>query len=132
MASAPAPAGRVTTLRYTAHFTHAALVDAGKPGPSAGDQQVVVGGLTRGTKSAGRFGFICEFLTAGPNAAEECSATGRISDGTITLEGYSQFSSDDHRWAVVGGTGIYRGARGQAETHDVNQTTSTVTIELLS
>jgi hypothetical protein len=131
-AMASAPAARVTTLSYTAHFTHAALVDAGKPGPSAGDQQVVVGSLTQGTKTAGRFGFICEFLTAGPNATEECSGTGRISGGSLTVEGYSRFSTNDHRWAVVGGTGIYRGARGQAEIHDVNQTTSRVTIELVS
>jgi Dirigent-like protein len=131
-AFASAPAGRVTTLQYTAHFTHAAIVDAGKSGPSAGDQQVVVGTLSQGAKTVGRFGFICEFLTAGPHASEQCDGTGRVAGGTLTLQGYSNVASEDHRWAVVGGTGTYRGARGQALIHDVNQTTATATLELVS
>jgi hypothetical protein len=123
-------AGRTTTIHLTAHFIHASLVDAGGAGPSAGDQQVVVGTLTKGTARAGRFGFVCEILTGGSTAPEECSATGSLSGGTITLAGASRTTGDDHTWAVVGGTGVYRDATGQAHIHDVNRTTSNVTIQL--
>ena len=122
--------GRTTTLQLVAHFTQASLVDAGDPGPSAGDQQVVVGTLTKGGSKAGRFGFVCEFLNATSNPAEECSATGSIRGGSITLAGASRQADNDHRWAVVGGTGVYHDASGQALIHDVNDTTSDVTIEL--
>lgn len=122
--------GRTTSIQLVAHFTQASLVDAGDPGPSAGDQQVVVGTLTKGGEKAGRFGFVCEFLNATSNSAEECSATGSLRRGTITLEGASRQSDTDHRWAVVGGTGAYRNATGQALIHDVNDTTADVTIEL--
>ncbi len=121
---------RATTLHLTAHFVHAALVDAAPQGPSAGDQQVVAGTLLRGTKAVGRFGFVCEFLTTGRNANEECTGTGRLSDGSITAQGFSRQSDDDHTWAVVGGTGAYRGASGQIAIHDVNDSTSDLTIEI--
>ncbi len=124
------PGARPATLHLTAHFTHASLVDAAPAGPSAGDQQVVVGTLTKGTARAGRFGFVCEILTGAPKAPEECSATGSLSGGTITLQGAARTVGDDHTWAVVGGTGVYRDATGQALIHDVNQSTSDVTIEL--
>jgi hypothetical protein len=122
--------GRTTTIALVAHFTKASLVDAGDPGPSAGDQQVVAGTLTKGNAKAGRFGFICEFLTTGAHAAEECSGTGSLSGGTITVAGASRQSDTDHKWAVVGGTGAYRNATGQALIHDVDDTTSNVTLEL--
>jgi hypothetical protein len=122
--------GRTTTIQLVAHFTQASLVDVGDPGPSAGDQQVVVGALTKNGEKAGRFGFVCEFLNATSNSAEECSATGSLRGGTITLGGASRQADTDHRWAIVGGTGAYHDATGQALIHDVNDTTSNVTIEL--
>jgi hypothetical protein len=122
--------GRSTTIHVTAHFVHASLEDTAPSGPSAGDRQLVVGALTQGGSKVGRFGFECDLLNGGQNAVEECSATGRLWGGSITLEGASTLSSDTHRWAVVGGTGIYRDATGQARIHDVNQSTSDVTIEL--
>src|SRR5205823_5510609 len=96
------PAARTTTLRLTAHFTQATLVDAGAAGESAGDQQIVVGTLTHAGNVVGRFGFVCELLSTGANAAEECSGTGRLAHGNITVEGYSKQSSNDHAWAIVG------------------------------
>jgi hypothetical protein len=119
-----------TTMHLTAHFTSAVIVDAGDPGPSAGDQQVVAGTLTNGDQQAGRFGFVCELLTVGAQVNEQCDGTGRLGGGQIVVEGYSRQSAQDHTWAIVGGTGTYRDATGQLLIHDVNDTTSTVTVEL--
>jgi dirigent-like protein len=127
--AAPSQA-RTTTIQLVAHLTHAVIVDAGASGPSAGDQQVVAGTLTKGSTKAGRFGFICEFLTTGAKADEQCDGTGRLSRGSITVSGFSRQSDTEHTWAVVGGTGVYRDATGQVRIHDVNDTTSDVTIEL--
>jgi hypothetical protein len=129
-AFASTPRARSTTLQFTAHATQATIVDVTAAGPSPGDQQVVVGTLTHNGTTVGRFGFVCEQLSAGPNAAEECSATGRIAHGNITLEGYSKQSSSDHVWAIVGGTGNFQHATGQVLIHDVNDTTSTLKLEL--
>ena len=131
-ASSPTSARALTTsLHYTAHLDKQASVDVPPegPSPSPGDQQVVAGTLWQGTTQVGRFVFICEIVTGGPNANKECSATGRVPDGTFTLEGFSRRSDEVHTWAVVGGTGMYRSARGQAEIHDHGKTAE-VTIEL--
>ncbi len=129
-AFASTPRARSTTIRLTAHFTHQEIVDTGPTGPSPGDVQVGIGTLSRGGKVVGRFGLVCEFLTVGQNPTANCSTTGRLPHGTITLEGFSNQASDDQTWAVVGGTGNYRDAAGQALIHGVDDTTSEVTIEL--
>ena len=119
-----------TTLHFTAHFTHGSIVDAAPVGPSAGDQQVVVGTLTQASQVAGRFGFVCEFLTASTSTTEACQGTGRLGGGSIVVGGASQMNTQDHTWAVVGGTGKYRGATGQVLIHDIDDHTSEVTVEL--
>src|SRR5262245_39598623 len=126
--SAQAP---TTTLHYTAHVDKVASVDNPPigPSPTPGDQQVLAGTLWQGTSQVGRFVSICEFATGGPNANEECSATGRLPNGTITLEGFSRLSDEYSTWAVVGGTGAYRLAQGQTEIHGAKGKTF-VTIEL--
>jgi hypothetical protein len=121
---------RSTTIHVTAHFVHASLQDADPAGPSAGDRQLVVGTLSQGGSKVGRFGFECDLLSGGSNAVEECSATGQLAGGSITLEGASRLASNTHTWAVVGGTGTYRNATGQALLHDLNETTTDVTITL--
>jgi len=119
-----------STISLRAHFTQASLVDVDPAGFSAGDQQVVVGTLSRDGKIVGRFGFVCEFLTTGDKAQEQCEGTGRLARGTITVDGYSRMDQTDHTWAVGGGTGAYHSATGQALIHDLNDTTSDVTIQL--
>jgi len=119
-----------TTLVLQANFKQGALVDAGESGFGAGDQQVVAGTLTRDGNVVGRFGFICEFLTGGGKAQEQCAGTGRLANGTITVSGFSRMDQNDHTWAVVGGTGRFSDATGQALIHDVNDHTSDVTIQL--
>jgi len=118
-----------TTLNYTAKIDHESQLDAVPKGPSAGDQQLATGGLWQGDQQVGRFGFVCELLTSGQTADEDCRATGRVNGGSFTLMGFSRLSDSDHTWAVVGGTGAYRSATGQMEIHDTSDG-AVVTIEL--
>jgi hypothetical protein len=129
-AFASTPRTRTTTIRLTAHFTKQAILDLGDAGPSVGDQQIGVGKLTRGDTTVGHFGIVCSFLAFADSPTGDCTVTARLAKGTISLQGYLNNNVDDNTLAVVGGTGDYRDAAGQALIHGVNDTTNKVTLEL--
>ena len=120
-----------TTIVAVARFSHATVVDAAPAGFSAGDEQVVAGRLVQGGEQIGSFGFVCQFLTAGAAPKEDCSGTGQLPGGQITLHGFSSTLDSEHMWAITGGTGIYDNARGQVQIEDLSDAASRVTVEVI-
>ena len=119
------------TLSLRANFAQATTLDLGDPGPSIGDEQVVSGNLLDSSgHAAGTFGFTCKWVGfASGTALEACSGWGSIAGGQVTVQGMSSSDTQHHTWAITGGTGAYRAARGQVLITDLNDTASDVTLE---
>jgi hypothetical protein len=108
----------------TLHLT--AVSTQGEPFPAhtrRGDQQIASGSLLDARQQpAGTFGFTCQAVGLHPRFfVEQCLGWGRLAGGTITVAGMARDNENRHVWAVTGGTGAYRGARGEARLHDLDR-----------
>jgi hypothetical protein len=114
-------ANGVTTLRFFEHDTQQASLDLGTPGAGPGDQFFYAGDLfdhAGGTK-VGHTAGECTTFSGNATAAGDvlCTGTFVLDRGQITVQGLfdnaALFSRGETLpWAIVGGTGIYRNARG--------------------
>jgi hypothetical protein len=98
--------------------------DNGTPGPSLGDRLIFTSDLFFvDGQPAGRDGADCVIVRIDPSAppAEQqvvqCVVTVQLSDGEITSQGLAQ--GTENTFAITGGTGAYRTARGEALVKDV-------------
>jgi hypothetical protein len=60
-----------------------------------------------------------------------CIVWMKLSNGTLTAQGFFPERAHTARVAITGGTGAYDGARGTALATDITQTSSRITIQLL-
>jgi hypothetical protein len=97
--------------------------ERGTPGPSLGDRLVFTSDVfDEAGKRAGRDGADCVVVRMDPSApADEqqvvqCVVTLELGDGQITFQGMAQ--GLENTFAVTGGTGAYRKARGEAFVRD--------------
>jgi hypothetical protein len=121
-----------TTLDLTGVMTSFRLaVDAKPTGPSAGDLGYVSGKLFKAGKSVGRYTGVCAQFTAGN---QQCTFVLGLPDGQIiSTAGYGpdmNVGKTAHE-AIVGGTGAYEGARGQADDREVSATKLELKLHLL-
>ena len=107
-----------TTIELYEHDTSQANIDLGAPGEGVGDEYVFAGD-TFDRKGGAKLGRLAgTFTTASPGPAGELvvSATFSLSAGHITTQGLfvvsDLFSGKTLRFAITGGTGKYRRARG--------------------
>jgi hypothetical protein len=130
--AAPAHGDAPHSLRLVATFEQGTMTDAPPAGDSLGDEQVASGVLTNSAgRRVGRFGFTCTWVgVTTDDALERCSAWGEIGGDQIVLDGMSVASESHHIWAVTGGTGRFRRARGDARIADRSDTEALVTIRL--
>lgn len=98
--------------------------DNGTPGPSLGDRLVFTSDLFFvDGQPAGRDGADCVIVRIDPSAppAEQqvvqCVVTVQLNDGEITSQGLAQ--GTENTFAVTGGTGAYKTARGEALVKDI-------------
>jgi hypothetical protein len=100
-----------------------AFLDLGEPGPSIGDRLVFANDLfdLHGRK-VGTDGAECTIvridLSAPPAAQQivQCVISVKLADGQITFQSLAQ--GTENYFAVTGGTGAYRKARGEAFVRD--------------
>jgi hypothetical protein len=128
--AAPAAASSPSSLHLIARATQATQID---------DQHAVLGAAQVGSgtlldgrrRAVGRFAFTC--VAVGIHSRyvlEQCSATGSLSGGQITLAGMTRSDMNLDRWAVTGGTGVYAGARGEARLRGLGPRETVVDIRL--
>ena len=98
--------------------------DTGAPGPSLGDRLIFTSDLfDEDGHQVGRDGADCVIVrldTSAPPPEQQvvqCLVTVQLSDGQITFQGLAQ--GTENFFAVNGGTGAYRTARGEAFVKDV-------------
>jgi Allene oxide cyclase barrel like domain len=115
--SAQAHDGRTIKLVEAHPDLQPTFVDTGKPGPSVGDVVVARDGVSRESgASAGTFTQVCTLVELGSNpltSTYECSGSIVLKGGTITMQGPFVPAQPEGTAAITGGTGDYRGARGE-------------------
>ena len=97
------------------HDTERQSIDLGEPGPGVGDQLVIGGDIYdhEGGTLVGRSAAQCTISSA---TEILCSAAFTVGDGQITFQGivdtFTFFTNQPVDFAITGGTGTYRKARG--------------------
>lgn len=125
------------TLRLVATEIQSHYVDVGSPGPSLGDQAMSFDSVARNRRQVGVHTVVCtvvQVTAPSEGVTFQCVGTFSLRRGQITLQGLVEIQGEDDRgpWtgAITGGTGAYRGARGEAVTRGVNDTTSSYELRL--
>ena len=127
----PATAQAKQRLFFDAVYTKTST--SGPGDDMVGHVQVGSGVLRDAAKHpVGHFAFTCrwvQILTDG-DARERCGGHGTTPDGRLNVAGPSLRNAATHTWAVNGGTGRYRKARGSVVVRDLmtNDTLVDVTI----
>jgi hypothetical protein len=116
------------TIKFAMAF-HDVEIDVGKKGSSVGDERIFADALldAKGRK-VGHDAGVCTFTTLAPPEAA-CYITFFLPKGEIA----TQFLNTPPRRKVapiVGGTGAYRGARGEAVIVEGPKQTGTITFRL--
>jgi hypothetical protein len=117
---APAIAHADTTLNLREHDNVQYQADVGSAGPGPGDQFIFAGDVTDGPGGAflGTASGSCSTLTGDDKAGQSaCNMTFNLADGQIVIQGVADTAGlfqrgDTLPFSIVGGTGIYQGARG--------------------
>ena len=132
-----------TTLVLYEHDTDQNMIDHGKPGPGPGDQFIFSGDVfdRPGGTFLGRTTGICTTLTGDATGGQTtCSATFNLDGGQIAVQGMVDSAAvfvtgATNPLSIVGGTGIYRNARGdgtiQVPPEVPNQTDANFVLNLV-
>ena len=96
------------------------VTDLGAPGDSIGDL-LTFGNPVFNAANTTQIGTDQgECFRTNPGEAWECTWTTYLADGSLTVQGTFLDSLADSTLAITGGTGIYRGARGEMTLHSRN------------
>ena len=100
------------------------FVDVGAPGPSIGDRLVFSAQIfDTNNRPIGRDGADCVIVRLAPSEPPDrqqvvqCTISVQLADGQITVQGLAQ--GTENYFAVTGGTGAYRKARGEVFAKDI-------------
>jgi hypothetical protein len=126
-------------LEFYGHAVTQTPIDVAPAGESQGDQLIEHGLLYdhKGGRGIGRFTATCTTLTkaAGLPADWDCSLDAVLPGGQLYTRGYgltaALFSGKKFAFGVVGGTGRYRGARGDGTIAVPNETDGSYVLDLL-
>jgi len=116
-ASAHKPERHAFTI--TTKVIDQARADVGEPGPSRGDVSVITEDAYRDGEKVGTSDVWCTTVRLDPVKhffAAQCSNTTVLPGGQITTQGYvtsDEIEKVPFKQAITGGTGVYRGARGE-------------------
>ena len=117
------------TIKFALAY-HDVQVDLGQEGPSLGDERIFADTMrdAKGTK-VGHDAGVCTFTRLAPPEAA-CQITFFLPGGEIAIQ-FLNAPPPRKLAAIVGGTGAYRGARGQAVIVEGPHQTGTVTFSFM-
>ena len=109
-------------LQVTSVTAQEAFLDAAPADElSLGDSYVFSENLFKGSKQIGDAGGECITVRIdGEAGVAKCSETFRLPEGQITAEGLVDFGATEFTWAITGGSGAYRSARGEVNVVETN------------
>jgi Allene oxide cyclase barrel like domain len=126
--------GRVVKL--TTKTLVESRVDVGEPGPTLGDGNVITEDAYRDGKKVGSSDLACTILRLDlPQHffGAQCFNTTVLPDGQITSQGYvtsDEIEKVPFKQAITGGTGAYRGARGELTVDEAGDGPAHLTFDL--
>jgi hypothetical protein len=127
-AAASRSSASLQTIKFAVAF-HDVQLDLGKKGPSVGDERVLADSLLDAKgRTVGHDAGVCTFTTLTPPEAT-CSITFFLSGGEIATQ-FLNAPPPRKVAAIVGGTGAYRGARGEAVIVEGPKQTGTIVFRL--
>lgn len=105
-------------------------VDLGAPDYSMADQYVLTNDLLRGDTKVGEDGAVCTVTQVEASGASTlyCSGSNSLPGGQITTAGLVTYGPDEewreepYYFAITGGTGKYKRARGQVKIKELGTT----------
>ena len=115
----------VQVIQISSVTAQETFLDAAPTDFSLGDSYVFSEDLFKGTKRIGDAGGQCTTVRIDKDASvAKCSETFRLPDGQIATEGLVTFDpvtgGTQFTWAITGGTGAYRTARGEVNIVETN------------
>jgi len=123
-----ASASRSQTIKFALAY-HDAQVDLGQKGPSLGDERIFADTLLDANgKKVGHDAGVCTFTSLAPPEAA-CQITFVLPGGEVSTQ-FLNAPPPRKLAAIVGGTGAYRGTRGQAVIVEGPHQTGTVAFSL--
>jgi hypothetical protein len=128
------PKGHVFTL--TTKTLEEARIDVGEPGPSLGDSNVITEDAYRFGKKVGTSDITCTVVRLDPVKhffAAECLNTTVLPAGQITTQGYvtsDELEKVPFKQAITGGTGAYKGVRGELTVDEAGDGPAHLTFDL--
>jgi len=130
-ASAHKPQGQVFTV--TTQTIDETPIDFTKP-PKLGDSNVITEDVYRYGKKVGTSDLQCTVVRVNlPKFAAQCFNTTVLPEGQITAQGYvtsDQVERVPFKQAVTGGTGAYKGARGELTVDEAGDGPAHLTFDL--
>jgi hypothetical protein len=124
-------------FQLVARQTQISSIDVdGSSGRSRGGELVVSGNLLRDSATVGNFSEVCTTTrTASGNEFDlQCAGSFSLAQGQITFQGRFTITSagpGDISFAITGGTGGYRTARGYIHAIAVGNTDTQLTVHLI-
>jgi hypothetical protein len=118
------------TIAANARFTAFKYVDVGNRGESPGDEVLFRARLRAG---GSRIGYAVVVCTLTFSNVIQCDGTAKIGQrGKVTVQGaFSEMQQVHTSFAVTGGTGNFRNARGTLEVEDTAPNTAAFTFHLI-
>jgi len=126
-----------TTISFVAKTTQFAQIDLPPAGFGQGDQVVFHDLLVSQGKVIGHDGGSCQatFVAKGQVPQFQCVVTFVLRGGQVTVQGLLNIANPASfrgTFAITGGTGIYKTARGQATIHQTSATLATITLSIIA
>jgi hypothetical protein len=126
--ASPSKRSSVKRLHFVEREMTFTPVDAAPAGASAGDGAVIVAAVfAPDGRRVGRLDFACTLTSVGDNGSQICQGVLTLPGGQLT----GQFAGETRRQAITGGTGKYKGARGQFVLGKDTHTSQAFAVELL-
>lgn len=137
-ATSPAGSGSVRHLVFIDHQDQSKFIDTAPKGQDIGDSFVFSETVTQHGHQVGVAGGQCVIVRLTKTRAyTSCAVSVSLPEGQLTVQGLQSFPLSDaptppSTFAVTGGTGAYRAARGQVTVTDLSDTDSRVSVDLIS
>ncbi len=120
--------GSVETLHLVAKEVDSTFLDLGDADFSLGDQFAFTNDLFRNGVKVGEDGGLCVVTRLTPNGAStwKCVGSNVLPGGQITVQGLvtygpgEEINPDPYLFAITGGTGKYKNARGEVKIEEVS------------
>lgn len=127
-------ASTAQTFKLRLHHGTDSTIDLGKPGFSAGDQDLMTGPITRGGHPDGHLVGSCTTVRVGAASVDQvCEFIVKLRHGQITAIGAvasTKSGPGTFPLAIIGGTGVYKRAAGQINVTSTNGGTVPVEVVL--